>query len=61
MSEKQPQLHKYKVLKQIGWQGRTYLPEQTIEMSETEALFFVDNEVLKPATKTEATKANKEG
>ena len=60
MSEKQPPLHTYKVVKQIGWQGKTYLPDDTVEMLEVEALFFVENEVLKPATKTEATKANKE-
>jgi len=60
MSEKQPPLHSYKVVKQIGWQGRTYLPDETIEMTAEQSAFYVENNVLKPATKAEITQANKE-
>lgn len=61
MSEKTPPLKTYKVLKRLGWQGGTFLPEDTVQMTEGEASFFLDNEILKPATKTEAHQATKEG
>ena len=61
MSEKTLPLKTYKVLKRLGWQGGTFMPEDTVEMTEGEASFFLDNQILKPATKAEAQQAHKEG
>lgn len=47
MAEK-PLLKSYKVLKRIGWEGKVYLPDETIAMAENWAAFYVTNEVLEP-------------
>lgn len=51
MAEK-PLLKSYKVKKRIGWEGKVYLPEETITMTEEWAAFYVANEVLSPVTST---------
>lgn len=60
MADKEPELKTYKVLKRLGWQGGLYVEGDTIEMTEEWAKYYIDNEVLKPATKAEIQQANKD-
>lgn len=49
MSEEEIKLQTYKVLKQLGWKGGTYIEGDTVEMEPKFAEYYINEKVLEEA------------